>query len=118
MYHTAETPEAAYSDVLELDLSTVQPSLAGPAGPQDRVNLPDVKRSFCQALAHMLARTKPKAGAPAPNPEAVVPLRLDGQETELRHGSVVIAAITSCTNTSNPSVMMAAGLLAKKAVEH
>jgi aconitate hydratase len=121
LFHTAQTPEAAYSDTLSLDLGTVVPSLAGPKRPQDRVPLTDVKRSFGAALPGMLVAAKPKAGAALPMASepaaAVAQVTLDGDAHELRHGSVVIAAITSCTNTSNPSVMMAAGLLAKKAVE-
>jgi aconitate hydratase len=121
LFHTAQTAEAVYSDTLSLDLGTVQPSLAGPKRPQDRVALKDVKRSFAAALPGMLSAAKPKAGAGlqmAPEPSAAVAqVTLNGDAHELRHGSVVIAAITSCTNTSNPSVMMAAGLLAKKAVE-
>src|SRR5262249_44021787 len=115
LFHTASTPEAVYSDTIDLDLTTVQPSLAGPTRPQDRVNLSEAKQSFTAALQVMLNRTA-AAGVPV-NAEATVPLTIDNTMTELRHGSVVIAAITSCTNTSNPSVMMAAGLLAKKAVE-
>jgi aconitate hydratase len=121
LFHTAQTPEAAYSDTLSLDLGTVQPSLAGPKRPQDRVALKDVKKSFAAALPGMLTAAKPKAGSAlpmAPEPAAATAqVTLNGAAHELRHGSVVIAAITSCTNTSNPSVMIAAGLLAKKAVE-
>jgi aconitate hydratase len=121
LFHTAQTPEASYSDTLSLDLGTVQPSLAGPKRPQDRVALTDVKKSFAAELPKMLAAAKPKASSSlpmAPEPAAVVSqITLDGDAHELHHGSVVIAAITSCTNTSNPSVMLAAGLLAKKAVE-
>ncbi len=95
---------AVFSERAELDLSTVQPSLAGPKRPQDRVNLRDVKTEFKKALHEFLGGKEP----PAP-PSAAA--------NEVTHGSVVIAAITSCTNTSNPSVMMGAGLLAKKAVE-
>jgi aconitate hydratase len=99
-----------FSQTLELDLATVVPSLAGPRRPQDRVALPAVKGAFRGALAD--AFKKPGA------PEATPPhLRHNGKAMELAHGDVVIAAITSCTNTSNPSVMVAAGLLAKKAVE-
>jgi aconitate hydratase len=97
-----------YSVELELDLGTVVPSVAGPKRPQDRIELPNLKREFVAAL------TKPVAenGFGKPSEE------LNNQSNhQLRHGSVVIAAITSCTNTSNPSVMLAAGLLAKKAVE-
>jgi aconitate hydratase len=119
LFHDAATPEAMYSTTLELDLGTVQPSLAGPSRPQDRVPLREVHRSFREALPGLQSRAKPKtpalpmAPAEAPRVPATVPT--DGAH-ELHDGSVVIAAITSCTNTSNPSVMMAAGLLAKKAV--
>jgi aconitate hydratase len=101
LFHTASTPEATYSDTLDLDLSTVEPSLAGPSRPQDRVSLKNVKKSFSDALPGLQKKGTKSTGKP----------------TDLHHGSVVIAAITSCTNTSNPSVMLAAGLLAKKAVE-
>jgi aconitate hydratase len=114
LFHTATAPEAEYSDTLVLDLQTVEPSLAGPTRPQDRVPLSQSRKSFAEAVATMLSRTRPKAATATATP---VKVRLDGQVHELNHGSVVIAAITSCTNTSNPSVMMAAGLLAKKAVE-
>ena len=99
--------EPAYSETLELDLGTVVPSIAGPKRPQDRVSLSDAQPAFRKALAAL-------PGAPAANPADV---SLDGAQHRIDHGSVVIAAITSCTNTSNPAVMMAAGLLAKKAVE-
>jgi aconitate hydratase len=106
-------PEADYAERLELDLGTVEPSLAGPRRPQDRVTLGQVKGSFDQALARTLADRKvPSATAAAPGAGAAVTTA-----TGLDHGAVVIAAITSCTNTSNPSVMIGAGLLAKKAVE-
>jgi len=104
LFHTESTPGAIYSDTLELDLSTVEPSVAGPKRPQDRVSLRDTGRSFTEALPSLLA---PGASA-SPSQKG---------DQVLTHGSVVIAAITSCTNTSNPSVMIAAGLLAKKAVE-
>ena len=108
MFHDADTPEATYSDTLELDLATVEPSLAGPKRPQDRVPLREAKASFASALKGMIeARPAQTATATA---VAQAPARIG-------HGSVVIAAITSCTNTSNPSVMIAAGILAKKAVE-
>jgi aconitate hydratase len=104
LFHDSKTPEAEYSELLALDLATVEPSLAGPKRPQDRVVLSKAGESFEKALPSLL---KPGKGA--------------GQTASgnghLRHGSVVIAAITSCTNTSNPSVLIAAGLLAKKAVE-
>jgi len=102
LFRTDSTSDPAYSDSLTLDLASVVPSMAGPKRPQDRVELPDVKRNFAQAF---------------PGPEKTAEARINGQPVELKNGSVVIAAITSCTNTSNPSVMLAAGLLAKKAVE-
>jgi aconitate hydratase len=140
LFHDEKTPEAEYSELLTLDLATVEPSLAGPKRPQDRVVLSQARESFNQALPSLI---KPKAGAkPAAatasattanstrweqeggNPAAIgvedpnvhehVPADV---KNALKHGSVVIAAITSCTNTSNPSVMIGAGLLAKKAVE-
>jgi aconitate hydratase len=140
-----------YTEELELDLADVEPSLAGPRRPQDRVALPDAKRSFLSALPsfgidygnavdEQVAETFPASdptveqhpahdGVPAPAvpvtvPDVVVaerarpvPVELDGERFDLEHGAVVIAAITSCTNTSNPQVMIGAGLLAKKAVE-
>jgi aconitate hydratase A / 2-methylisocitrate dehydratase len=142
--------EPTYSQVVELDLATVEPSLAGPRRPQDRVPLAVAKESFVEALGSFgidygnghdraMADTFPASDPPAETapghdgniskagietssvatvvePKSV-PVELDGEEFELDHGSVVIAAITSCTNTSNPSVMIGAGLLAKKAVE-
>jgi aconitate hydratase len=114
LFHDTNTPEASYSDVLELDLGSVEPSLAGPTRPQDRVPLKEVKKSFTEALPKLKAAAKPKptlpmSGDPPAPTVAVAP-------GEVKDGSVVIAAITSCTNTSNPSVMVAAGVLAKKAV--
>jgi aconitase A len=120
LFHTPSTPEAAYSDTVELDLGSVEPSLAGPTRPQDRVPLSQSKPAFAEALQTLLSRTKLKSTALPLEPVATtiaVPATLNGGTHELHHGSVVIAAITSCTNTSNPSVMLAAGLLAKKAVE-
>jgi aconitate hydratase len=99
--------EPSYSDVLELDLSTVEPSLAGPKRPQDRVPLSDMKTAYNAALKPMIE-----------GKEAVeVPVELNGKSFKLANGKAVIAAITSCTNTSNPAVLIGAGLLAKKAVE-
>src|SRR5512140_2042468 len=103
MFHGPGTPDAAYSDTLELDLGTIETSMAGPKRPQDRVRLPDAKKSFEGALAEL-----PKSDKTAARGKA---------GKELTHGSVVIAAITSCTNTSNPSVLIAAGLVANKASE-
>jgi aconitate hydratase len=107
LFHDEKTPEAQYSELLSLDLATVEPSLAGPKRPQDRVPLSQAKQSFEQALPSLM-----KPGKATPKPAETV-----SGNGYLHHGSVVIAAITSCTNTSNPSVMLAAGLLAKKAVE-
>ena len=106
-----ESEEPVFSDTLELDLSTVQPSLAGPKRPQDRVLLSDAASAFRQQLAHDFG----KAGHEA----ARMPVKVEeGQEGfDVGHGDVVIAAITSCTNTSNPSVLIAAGLVARKAHE-
>ncbi len=105
LFHDAKTPEAEYSELLSLDLATVEPSLAGPKRPQDRVVLSKAGESFDKALPGLM-----KAGTTTGEPKAPA-------NGHLHHGSVVIAAITSCTNTSNPSVLIAAGLLAKKAVE-
>ncbi|KPL83769.1 aconitate hydratase [Thermanaerothrix daxensis] len=115
LFRTAETPTPTYTAVLELDMGQVEPSLAGPRRPQDRVALGNVPASFRQALT--APRTANGFGVPEAEQAAEVAVNLDGQTMTLRHGSVVIAAITSCTNTSNPYVMVAAGLLAKKAVE-
>src|SRR5262249_37873758 len=109
LFRTQSTPDPIFSDTLELDLSTVQPSLAGPRRPQDRVPLSKSKQSFQEALQSMIAKQAKHV--------STVEVTDDGKKYQVGHGSVVIAAITSCTNTSNPSVMIAAGLLAKKAVE-
>ncbi|AWM39386.1 Aconitate hydratase [Gemmata obscuriglobus] len=123
LFHDAHTPEASYTDTLELDLSTVESSLAGPTRPQDRVPLRTMKAAFAEALPKLKAGVKkPTAvplalAAPATGPfGAKEPAAVTVPPGALHDGSVVIAAITSCTNTSNPSVMMAAGVLAKKAV--
>ncbi len=121
LFHDQDTPEAEYSDTLELDLATVEPSLAGPRRPQDRAPLSGVKDSFLGQLPQLSTRggglpVLDGDGGSDPAPTAENP----GDAAEpagITDGSVVIAAITSCTNTSNPSVMLAAGLLAKKAVE-
>ncbi|MFY9645469.1 MAG: aconitate hydratase AcnA, partial [Terriglobales bacterium] len=105
LFHDAKTPEAEYSELLSLDLATVEPSLAGPKRPQDRVVLSRAGESFEKALPGLMKAKATSGEAKAPT------------NGHLHHGSVVIAAITSCTNTSNPSVLIAAGLLAKKAVE-
>ena len=106
LFHVPGAPEARYSETLALDLGSVEPSLAGPRRPQDRVPLSQAADSFRRALPDL------GRGVAA---DASVEIEIGGERAALRHGSVVIAAITSCTNTSNPSVMMAAGLLAKKA---
>ena len=150
LFHTTGTPEAEYTQTLELDLATVEPSVAGPKRPQDRVLLKDAAASFAQQLPSLLAPTAKPLGsrtAAAWQRNTVTDIAIAAEENEgsttsstpagtplhvtttvnerfnvdpdryLDHGSIVIAAITSCTNTSNPSVMIAAGLLAKKAVE-
>ena len=138
LFHDEKTPEAQYSELLSLDLATVEPSLAGPKRPQDRVVLSQAGESFQKALPSLIkpkaaAKTNGNASAAAnsnrweqeggsptsvgvedPNVHEHVPVSV---KDSLKHGSVVIAAITSCTNTSNPSVLIGAGLLAKKAVE-
>ena len=114
LYRTSDMPDAVYSDTIEFDISQVVPSLAGPRRPQDRVALSDAKAGFEKALGQMLAepRKAPKAAAGG----AAVAEAPPEVMTDVDHGAVVIAAITSCTNTSNPAVMIGAGLLAKKAV--
>ncbi|MEM8710796.1 MAG: aconitate hydratase AcnA [Planctomycetota bacterium] len=109
MFHTPDSPTAEYTDLLELDMASIEPSLAGPKRPQDRVGLKDLARQFQEDRKTILEA----AGATDHDNRVTV---TSGDETfELKNGSVVIAAITSCTNTSNPSVMVAAGLVAKKA---
>ena len=141
IFHESNSPEAVYSAVLELDLSTVEPSLAGPKRPQDRVSLASARPSFRNALVEMLESKGTQvdrlelvqwlgeggsnsvavpSGGHSPGSAEVfkkVTVNSNGTEFQIGHGSVTIAAITSCTNTSNPSVMVAAGLLAKKAVD-
>jgi len=141
IFRTDDTPDPLFSDTLELDLRTVEPSLAGPKRPQDRVPLKLSKKMFKEALAADLERTgtvaaiaaakqaMSVAASPQLSPSVVatdpdeqagensnVAVEMNGEKFSIRHGSVVIAAITSCTNTSNPSVMLAAGLLARNAV--
>lgn len=115
IFRTDQSPDPEYSETLELDLAAVTPSLAGPKRPQDRVPLSAMKSAFRQALA---APVKERGFGLSPEETGrVVTVAFNGDRASLTHGSVVIAAITSCTNTSNPSVMLAAGLLAKKATE-
>jgi aconitate hydratase len=153
MLHDESTADPVFSDLLELDLSEVEPSIAGPKRPQDRVPLADAKQSFLEAMGefdpeaaeqmgngrdeaieesfpasdppaedHDDERGKPRPAvtatvAPKRTHDAIAVTLEDGTEFELDHGRVVIAAITSCTNTSNPSVMVAAGLLARNALQ-
>jgi aconitate hydratase len=140
LFRAADAPEPNFSDMLELDLASVQPSIAGPRRPQDRIALAASKQTFRTDLAkevvnhdgpdqNFVSRWIAEGGNPGLAPHEKVPgdalgaivrsveVESDGQEFALSHGAVIIAAITSCTNTSNPSVLMAAGLLAKKAVE-
>ncbi len=109
LFRTDDTPDPVFSDTLELDISTVEPSLAGPSRPQDRISLSNIKNSFRESFVQ-------KKGS-EDNIDKRVEVEINGNKETIRNGSVVIAAITSCTNTSNPSVMIAAGLVAKKAVE-
>jgi aconitate hydratase len=108
MFRTDQTPDPMFSDTLELDLATVVPSIAGPRRPQDRIPLNESKSAFKAALPSLI-----KSGSA----EKTVAVQMNGDKFDLKHGSVVISAITSCTNTSNPSVLIGAGLLAKKAGE-
>ena len=115
LFRSDNTDDPAFNDVLELDLSTVEPSVAGPLRPQDRILVRDLKPTFNRVLTAPLG---PQGFALAGDQlEASGNVRANGDSATIKHGSVVIAAITSCTNTSNPSVMVAAGLLAKKASE-
>ncbi|MEX2571612.1 MAG: aconitate hydratase AcnA [Gemmatimonadota bacterium] len=131
LFHTADSPEPLFSDTLQLDLNSVEPSIAGPRRPQDRIRLSKAKGAFRKALPSLLPAGSEddskgsvvegehvgvwgEGGPDSPSAQSVV---IGGMEHKIDHGSVVIAAITSCTNTSNPSVMLAAGLLAKRAVE-
>jgi aconitate hydratase len=130
LFRTDGAPDAVYSEILELDLASIEPSLAGPKRPQDRVTLKRAKTAFQAALPTMHVPSKPLKGASAAEGGARQGVAIatgalaqsgvavaDPALGELDHGAVVIAAITSCTNTSNPSVMIGAGLLARKAVE-
>ena len=116
IFRTDETPDPQYTDSLQLDLNDVEPSLAGPKRPQDRIRMADLKTTFRKVL-----QTPPAErgfGLKDSELDKKTSVSANGSgELEMTHGSVVIAAITSCTNTSNPSVMVGAGLLAKKAVE-
>ncbi len=113
LFRTDQTPDAEYTDVLHMDLSTVEPSVAGPRRPQDRIALGDLPDAFARDLPGLV----PSGVSLSGNGARSIPVEVDGEACEIGDGSIVIAAITSCTNTSNPSVMVGAGLLAKKAVE-
>ncbi len=114
LFRTDDTPDPIFTDTLSLDLSTVEPSMAGPARPQDRVVLREVRQAFQKSLKSPVTERGYELSDERLNATGRVQ---NGYVSEISHGAVVIAAITSCTNTSNPSVMLAAGLLAKKAVE-
>ena len=114
LFRTAQSPDPIYTDTVELDLSSVEPSLAGPKRPQDRVPLKAAKAMYQEALH--LQKTAPVKGKAPPPDKGPANVTMDGKTFLLEDGAVVIASITSCTNTSNPSVLMGAGLLAKKAV--
>ncbi len=115
LFRSGEMPDPLYTDTLALDLSTVEPSLAGPKRPQDRIPLRQMKSSFANALRAPVSERGFSLDEASLN--RTVSVKFNGESETLTHGLVVIASITSCTNTSNPSVMVAAGLLAKKAVE-
>lgn len=129
MFRTADFPEPQYSTILEIDLNAIEPTLAGPRRPHDRVPLREVQTNWRRTLVDNLAakgKIEPAQakdfleGREAPAESALVrrvEVSSNGRTFEMKHGDVVIAAITSCTNTSNPSVLVGAGLLAKKAVE-
>ncbi len=120
LFRTDDTPDPQFNELIELDLSTVEPSLAGPRRPQDRVALPQVRDSFRSVFpppAATVQRNGTEGEVALAEAPAAVEISLDSERVPLRNGSVVIAAITSCTNTSNPTVMVGAGLLAKHAVE-
>jgi aconitate hydratase len=108
LFRTDASPDPLFTDTLELDLASVEPSLAGPRRPQDRVPLTESKKAFKEALPGLMT---------GGNANKTVSVKLNGDSATLGHGAVVISAITSCTNTSNPSVLIGAGLLAKKATE-
>jgi aconitate hydratase len=108
MFRTDASPDPMFSDTLELDLASVVPSISGPRRPQDRIALTDSKKAFAEALPSLMK---------SKDATKKVAVQMNGDKFDLKHGSVVISAITSCTNTSNPSVLIGAGLLAKKAGE-
>jgi len=115
LFRTDDMPEPIFSETLELDMNTVVPNLAGPKRPQDRIPLQDIKAIFEQSLQDPMDERGFALSSEGLKKSA--PVNVDGEQFNLQHGSVVISAITSCTNTSNPSVLVAAGLLARKALE-
>ncbi len=117
LYGMPKAGEIEYSSVVELDLASITPSVAGPKRPQDRINLPDLKATFHDLMVRPVSENGYNKPSNGNSPRYPLPKDKDLANNDLGHGDVLIAAITSCTNTSNPSVMLAAGLLAKKAVE-
>ncbi len=115
LFRTKDAPDPEFTDVLELDMGTVEPSIAGPKRPQDRIRLKEIQPKFHETLAAPI--NERGFALSEKEQKKSVPITMNGETFDLKNGSVVIAAITSCTNTSNPSVIMAAGLVAKKAVE-
>jgi aconitate hydratase len=118
LFRTDDTPDPVFTDTLGLDMGTVEPSLAGPKRPQDRIRLVDMRSKFERDLVTPVDQRGFALSESDLAKSVEVKVGNNGHKSQVGHGSVVIAAITSCTNTSNPSVMIAAGLLAKKAVEH
>jgi len=115
LFRESSAPDPVFTDVVEIDMGRIEPSLAGPRRPQDRIALRDMKRSFSRALSALYGVAGPQSAPEGEMPR--VSVRQGDKEFIITHGSIAIAAITSCTNTSNPTVLIAAGLLAKKAVE-
>lgn len=115
IFREESSPEPEYIDVIEVDLGQVEHSISGPSNPEDRIPLNMVKEKFTQILNEYIEESRKRGVSVDLSVKA--PLEFDGLKTELTHGSIVIAAITSCVNTSNPSLMVAAGLVARKAVE-
>jgi aconitate hydratase len=115
LWWQAGTPDPEFTDTLELDLSTIQPSLAGPKRPQDRIELKNIKQEFFKSMAAPMGNSGFGMAADKILGAAGTVKHTDGTSSKISHGAVVIAAITSCTNTSNPDVLIAAGLVARKA---
>lgn len=117
MFRTDDTPDPVFTDTIELDLSTIVPSLAGPKRPQDRVDLSEMHTEFKHVLTAPVAERGFELGADKLSAQGTISDTDSGTDIKIGHGAVTLASITSCTNTSNPSVLIAAGLVAKKAVE-